>query len=353
MSKRFLLLACVFLGAFAAAAAEPGVKATVDAIADRLHAALTEDQLVALNEATLMKFVTPDDKAVLATRHWQFDVNVPVVVYVMHEMGQPTTPFWLPENGFEKTGATINVIGGGDMKFEVWRKQFPAGRVGLGINGFDKHRPHYFVAVKPQETGAKLEITNPYPKWQEVHEFKKGAFFYHDWSELGVGNVPDEMAGCVILPTMRGRAREAHFIGGFRKTVSPASEKADEVVLSPNDASPSDSMGIQWRTAPSVEKGAVRFREKGGVDWKTADAKRNLLEDKFIVNDRTVAVFTAVMDGLKPGAEYEYEIKAGVKDWAPQASFKAAPDAGKPFTFAFISDTHNKPESKVVLAKAA
>jgi hypothetical protein len=351
VKKKCLLLTVVFVAAFVAAAAEPSVKATVDSIADRLYDVLIEDQLVALDEATLAKYVTPEDKAVLATRHWQFDVDVPVVVYVMREMSQPTTPFWLAESGFEKTGMTIKATGS-DMNFEVWRKKFDTGRVGLGINGFDKHRPHYFVAVKPQKAGEKVAISNPYPEWQEVHDLKPGAFFYHDWSELGVAAVPDEMAGAVILPTMRGRAREAHFIGGFRKTPYASSTTPDDVLLTPNDESPADSMAAQWRTAPAVEAGAARFRAKGETEWKTAEATREQVEDKFIVNDRSVAFFTAVMDGLKPGADYEYEIKAGDGDWLPQSSFKTAPDPGQPFTFAFLSDTHNRSESEALLAKA-
>jgi predicted phosphodiesterase len=352
MTKKALCFACLFLVAFAAAAADPSVKATVDSIADRLHDALTEDQLIALDEATLEKFVTPEDKAVLATRHWQFDVDVPAVVYVMREMSQPTTPFWLPEAGFQKTEMTINA-NEGDMKFEVWRKNFDPGRVGLGINGFDKHRPHYFVAVKPQTAGAKLAISNPCPEWQEVHELKPGAFFYHDWSELGVAAVPEEMVGAVILPTMRGRAREAHFIGGFRKTAYPASNTPDQIALTPNDESPADSMAVQWRTAPSVEAGAARFRAKGETEWLAVEATRAQVEDKFIVNDRSVARFTAVMENLKPGAEYEYEIGGGNRDWLSQSSFRTAPDPGTPFAFAFLSDTHNKPESEALLAKAS
>lgn len=349
MLKKTLCVACIFLAAFIAAA-DQSVKNTVSTIADRLHAALTEDQLVALDEATLAKFVTPEDKAVLATRHWQFDVDVPVVVYVLRETSQKTAPFWLPECGFEKTGMTIKA-NEGDMNFEVWRKEFGPGRVGLGINGFDKHRPHYFVAVKPQKAGAKLTICNPYPEWQEVHELKPGAFFYHDWPELGVAAVPDEMAGAVILPTMRGRAREAHFIGGFRKTSYASSNTPDDVVLTPNDESPADSMAVQWRTAPAVEAGAARFRAKGETEWKTAEATRELVEDKFIVNDRSVAFFTAIMDGLKPGGEYAYEISGGNGNWLSQSSFKTAPDPGQPFTFAFLSDTHNKSESEALLAK--
>lgn len=350
MLKKTLCVACIFLAAFIAAA-DQSVKNTVSTIADRLHAALTEDQLVALDEATLAKFVTPEDKAVLATRHWQFDVDVPVVVYVLRETSQKTAPFWLPECGFEKTGMTIKA-NEGDMNFEVWRKEFGPGRVGLGINGFDKHRPHYFVAVKPQKAGAKLTICNPYPEWQEVHELKPGSFFYHDWPELGVAAVPDEMAGAVILPTMRGRAREAHFIGGFRKTSYASSNTPDDVVLTPNDESPADSMAVQWRTAPAVEAGAARFRAKGETEWKTAEATRELVEDKFIVNDRSVAFFTAIMDGLKPGGEYAYEISGGNGNWLSQSSFKTAPDPGQPFTFAFLSDTHNKSESEALLAKA-
>jgi len=350
MRKTLLLLACLLVVAFAAAAAESSVKATVDSIAGRLRDVLSEEQLLTLDEATLENFVTPEDKEVLATQHWQFDVDVPVVVYVMRETGQKTAPFWLSERGFEKTDMAIKSTEA-NMNFEVWRKEFGAGRIGLGINGFGKHRPHYFVAVKPQKAGEKVSITNPYPAWQEVHDLHVGSFYYHDWTELGVANVPDEMEGSLILPTKRGRAREAHFIGGFRKTDYPASDMPDQIALSPNDASPSDSMAVQWRQNVA-SRGSVRFRPAGEGAWQTVEATGEWLEDKFIVNDARVRRWTAVLENLAPGSKYEYCVQTLDGKWTKPISFQTAPQPGQPFTFVLLSDTHNKPQSGALVAKA-
>lgn len=349
-SRLFLSWLLVLFVAFAAAA-EPTVQETVARIADRLHAALDAEALLALDEATLAKYVTPEDRAVLATRHWEFDVDVPATVYVMREISQATTPFWLAESGFEKTDMTIAATEG-DMKFEVWRKKFEAGHVGLGINGFDKHRPHYFVAVKANEAGKKPAITNARPAWQEVHDLAPGAFYYHDWSELGVAAVPDEMAGGVILPTMRGRAREAHFIGGFRKTDTPSSAAVDQIALTWN-GDPRTSAAVHWRASADTASGAVRYRGRGaGGEWQTAQATAQTIEDKFIVNDRVVKRFTAALTGLATGTEYEYCIAAGSGTWTEPETFKTAPEPGTPFTFVFLSDTHNRPETGALLAKA-
>ena len=54
---------------------------------------------------------------------------------------------------------------------QVWQKDFEAGKVELGINGFDKHRPVYFISVGPRDPGADLEISHVFLQvilWYQV-----------------------------------------------------------------------------------------------------------------------------------------------------------------------------------------
>src|SRR5690606_34571587 len=111
--------------------------------------------------------------------------------------------------------------------YEVWQKSFPAGEVGLGINGFDKHRPVYFVGVAPKHSGDAVNITPILPQKQLVTVLDTGAFTYHDWDGLVLTEVPEALKGQYLLPTIRGRAREAHLIGAFRRTEFPSTETPD------------------------------------------------------------------------------------------------------------------------------
>jgi len=317
-------------------------------IVDRLYATLSEEALAGLDQGAVDAFVTDEERGVLASRYWNFDVNVPVIVSVMRHVDQAVVPFWLPEADFEKTDLEVR---NEEYTYEVWRKPFAAGRVELGINGFDKHRPHYFVCVGPQEAGARLEVTNFYPAGQQVLEMREGSTIYHDWSELVLTRVPEVLKGQVLLPTIRGRAREAHLIGAFRKTSFPSSAKPDQVVLTWSE-DPCTTQTLQWRTGASVETGVVRYRKKDAA-WREEKACFEDIEDLFLANDRYCRHFTATLRGLDPGTSYEYCVGSPAHDqWTEPVVFTTAPAASAPFSFVFVSDTHNSPVAGALLDTA-
>ena len=101
----------------------------------------------------------------------------------------------------------------------------------LGINGFDKHRQVYFISVGPQDPANRLEITGIFPEGQYLDSMKTGAFTYHDWDELILEEVPEKLRGQILFTTIRGRAREAHLTGAFRRTPYPSGIKPDQVML--------------------------------------------------------------------------------------------------------------------------
>ncbi len=182
--------------------------------------------------------LTPGDRGVLATQYWHFEANVPVVVSVMRDVKQTEVPFWLSAAGFRKTDL---IVANEEYEYEVWQKSFAAGRVGLGINGFASHRPHYFVCVKPEPTSAKLKLSHFFPADQQVTEMRAGAFIYEDWPDLVLTKVPDVLTGQRLLPTYRGRAREAQLVQAFRKTPFPSVPQArpgglDLERVAPHDA---------------------------------------------------------------------------------------------------------------------
>ncbi len=334
-------------------AASPPVAKVMDELVATLCAGRSAEESADLDDATILAALTPDQRRILATEYWSFDVSTPVVVSIMRDRAQKTPPFWLEEYGFEKTDLTAR----NEMyTYEVWRKAYPAGRVGLGINGFERHRPHYFVAVGPQQPEETVTITSVVPGPQEIYTFEPGASIYHDWPDLVLTDTPEQLTGGLLLPTIRGRAREAQLIGAFRETLYPASETPDMTVLTWSE-DPETTQTIQWRVAEEVEtEFRVFYRKKSDTPdngWLSVVSASVLLEDRNIINNPRVRWHRATLRGLEPGTEYEYAIaEASAAPGLPAAVFRTAPAGDTPFSFLWMSDTHSNTASIPLLQTA-
>ncbi len=331
-----------------AAAPPKPIAETIEAIVARMRADLTPDDLMKADAATVERYVTDADRETLATRYWTFRSDAPCRVSVMRHTAQATPPYWLAERGFTRTDLRVR---NDEYEYEVWQKDFPAGPIGLGINGFDRHRPHYFVSVQPATPGGKLTLSGFDPPDQQQYVMRPGSTIYHDWPDLVLTEVPESLRGGILLPTIRGRAREAHLIQGFRATPFPSSRKPDLVALTWS-GDPRTSVAIQWRTSPSVRTGMVRWRAVGSRTWRTVEAKSQDLHDARILNDPTVRRFTASSSGLKPGRAYEYSVGSPGGTWTAPATFKTAPARPGQFSFVWLSDTHNRPDTEPLLQRA-
>lgn len=336
---------CLIGWVFSLAHADTPLQTAMDQVVSRLYARFTPEQLLQIDQPAIDQCITPEERQVFATKFWCFDVNVPVIVSVMRDVKQAIVPFWLAERSFTKTKLRVR---NEEYEYEVWQKPFDAGRVELGVPGFEKHRPNYFVSVGAQQPGVKPELTRFFPPDQQFLEFREGAFTYHDWSDLLLTEVPPELKGQILLPTIRGRARESHLVQAFRKTPFPSSDKPDQAVLTWSE-DPRTTQTIQWRLAPTENSSVVRYKEKNAADWTEVKAQVQTLEDRMLVNDQRVNHFTAVLSGLKPATKYAYSID-GIA--SSDAEFTTAPSGDSPFTFFFLSDTHNSPATTELLDAA-
>src|SRR5690606_37819483 len=163
MAALFGIAGWMWMSCSSPSSAPRTVDSVMDGVVTRLYAELDEQQLDAIDDAFMAQFLTGDEKETLATAYWQFEVNVPVVVSLMRDTAQRHVPFWLESGGFTKTDLVVkNAL----STYEVWQASFPSGKVGLGINGFDRHRPVYWIAVAPQQVGDQLTITPRFPQDQ-------------------------------------------------------------------------------------------------------------------------------------------------------------------------------------------
>jgi acid phosphatase type 7 len=147
------------------------VKDVIDSKISYLYHNLDSAEMVSLDYEKAMSLFSDEEKEILATKYWIFDVNVPVVVSVMRSTVQKILPFWLTEKGFQKTSL---VMKNEQVTYEVWQKLFNAGTVGLGINGFENYTLHYFISVAPQKAGDQLILNNFFPAGQFVGTLDDG-----------------------------------------------------------------------------------------------------------------------------------------------------------------------------------
>lgn len=350
--RRLALLAAFLLLLPCSYADTDAVSEVMTQVTERLREGRDEAALDALDHETVLAALTAEERHVLATEYWTFSVSAPAVISVVRHIEQKTVPFWLTEEGFQKTDLIVrNELD----SYEVWQKSFPAGKVGLGINGFERHRPHYFVAVGAKQPGDQITVTDICPEPPALLSFAIGSFTYADWDELVLTEVPDALNGQILLPTIRGRAREAEIIGAFRKSPSVAGETPDLLTLTWS-GEPKTTQAIQWRTAPGVENSGVYVRKQKDTEaqaWAFTPATAVKLEDRNILNNVKVLWHTAEVVGLEPDTLYEYA--PGTADLLPDkaaASFRTAPDASNQFSFLWVSDNHSRPDSVPLIEQA-
>jgi len=132
--------------------------------------------------------------------------------------------------------------------------------------------------------------------------------------------------------------RQAFADTGVRSTAYPASPRPDQVCLTWS-GDPRTTQAIQWRTAPTIKKGAVQFREKGAPEneYTSITATVGEVKDPGTANDPVNHRFSAVLDGLKPGTSYAYRV-GNKKGWSEWSEFTTAPQTAASFSFVYLGD---------------
>ena len=322
-----------------------------DALLERIISEIPAGKLNGLTHQQLLGMITEEEKEIFANDHWRFTVDNPALVSVMRHKGQEIVPFWLEEKGFHKTDMSVS---NENYDYEVWQKEFPAGEINLGINGFDLHRVVYFVTIGPVAGNQMPKILHHSPARWKVTPMEKGAYTYNDWDELVIEQLPEELEGHILFTTIRGRAREAAILNSFRETAYPASPEADQIVLTWCD-DPATTQAIQWRTDTSVDKMTIRYRSKESdkQEFSEAPASQQLLSDKYIHNNPVVKHWEVNITGLQPDNEYSYQIyNSDSGKESPVYTFRTAPGEKSSFSFIHLGDTHNDDIVETVLKQA-
>lgn len=321
----------------------PSVHDVTAGVIDRMKETLDPEDLMKLRPQQVLEFLTDVEREVLGEHYLTFDVDVPVVLSVMRDEKLGAEPFWLEDRTFAKTNLRVKA---GGRYYDVWEKSFEKGTVGLGLNTISGRGEHYFVAMRPVNSGDSVNVTNVYPGSHRLRTMKLGTLAYSDGGDK-LEEIPAELEGQVLLQGRDDRRRETKMIDIFRTTPYPASAEPDHVVLTWSE-DPKSTQTIQWRVSTEVDKGVVEYMRKADFERfrprqpKRVDAALAVMNTPTLVNDPVVHRFTATLRDLEAATTYVYSVGDGSESgWSSQGEFTTAPEIVEPFSFIYMGDAQN------------
>lgn len=129
-------------------------------------------------------------------------------------------------------------------------------------------------------------------------------------------------------------------------TAWPSATVPDQIMLT-FPADPRTSIGISWRTAPTITESAIEVRPTGGKA-RGVPATLDVLDSarwRPVMNDRVIHRFSATVDGLRADTPYEYRIAwkdpAGEERTSDWRAFRTAPERDATITFMYLGDPQN------------
>lgn len=315
---------------------------TVAAITERLRGQLSRSDLTNMTPYRIERELTEEERHILATEHIRFRVDAPVTVTLLRNRSFKSEPFWLRET-FALTGLVLNLSG---QEYDVWKKSYPAGSIGLGVNSLNGGGTHYVILVSAQTAGAPVNISELYPGQLRVQKFEPDMKPYVDRDEK-LATLPVELADCWVVRTQHKSRDDAKLANLFRWTSHPSTPRPDQIVLTWS-ANPQTTQTIQWRTSPATSAGVVGYRKKAEVNrfypepLHEVAAETRVLNTPNVLNDPVSHRHTAVLQNLEPGTTYVYAVGNGTREgWTELAEFTTAPAGARPFSFIYMGDAQN------------
>ncbi len=321
---------------------QPSIHDTVAGILQRFKQELSVEQVRNLNKYTALQLLRPEEREILGSGFLTFRLSQPATIYVAASPGD-RAPFWLPEQGFTQSTLILKTAHDGD--YEIWQKDIPAGNTGLGVNSIEGGGKHYLVFVKSRAKKA-VEIKNVYPGQHKIVPARQGQKYYADDDGI-LETFPQELAGTMLIQTLRANRDVARLLGELVATRYPSTPQPDQIVLS-WEGDPRTTQTITWRTDTTVANAFVMYQPKEEYTFfhrkepaKTKAATERLETDD-LVNDRIVHRHSITLQNLRPSSTYVYSVgDASDSNWSALGEFTTAPDRVVPFTFMYLGDAQN------------
>jgi hypothetical protein len=274
-------------------------------------------------------------------RNWiRFRVDQPVVVDVAAP--ESAVPFWIADQGFTETGLRL---GHRDGVFRVYRKEYPAGWVGLGVNALDCSSPsHYAIVLRPRSRRGSAPPRAVQPNRLRLVEARPGVSPFLD-VDLPFASWPEEWRSGWVLQTERERRHEARLIHQRAwKTRVPSGPVPDQIAIA-FGADAAHSLTWTWRTAPSVARSRLRLavadprRDLPAVNTaiRIEEGTSSLVEVVDLVNDPVLRRHRVALTDLEPDTRYVYSL-AQESGWSPWRSTRTGPAPAGDYAFLYLGD---------------
>ncbi len=334
----------------------PDVFQTLEAVGRRLSGSLSEGKLTTLaaHAPALLAALTAQERDVLGRGYLRFQTKVPVVV----EIAAPsdTIPFWIGDQGFLPIGPPLTNT---DTRWSLFRKSFPAGWIGLGVNGLDRRPPaHYVVFLRappgqpPLTRGAVALGANLPGGWSLVQvRARTGVSAAGDVSRP-FATLPDDLDGSILLQPLHDQRHSTLLASGrVWKTHVPSTEVADQVVMT-YGSDPARELVWSWRTEPGVLSTAIRILparfESAEIDarqgpdltgMRTVSGSSTLLRSANLLNDPVIRRHVATVSELSPDTTYLYSLSNGSRQgWGPWRTAKTGRGKTGRIEFLYMGD---------------
>ncbi len=241
----------------------PPTEVTMRAIGQRLGRSRSERDLTAIASRgdLILRNLAPQERAALGRGYLRFKVDRPVVV----DVAVPTAsiPFWIHDQGFRSTDIALE---NPDSSWRIYRKTFPAGTVGLGVNGLDRTTvAHYVVFIRPRKAldrGAGLPAvtidTRAAASWKTALAgpgISASRDFYKPFEAL-----PTELGGAIMLQPSHGDRHSALLARGRVWKTRVVSNAHPTQIAIAFGTDPARELVWTWTTSPEVELTRLRIR---------------------------------------------------------------------------------------------
>ena len=324
----------------------PDVSRTLEAVGRRLSGSLSESRLTVLASRApeLVAVLTARERDALGRGYLRFQTSVPVIVEVAAPSN--TVPFWMAEQGFVPTGATLT---NADARWSLFRKSFPAGWVGLGVNGLDRTPPaHYVVFLhqpsdQPRLTREAVVLAENLPGGWSIVPLQAGS----DVSAASdvrrpFASLPDDLEGSLLLqPRHAERHSTVLASGRVWKTHVPSTASADQVTIS-YGTDPAHELVWSWRTEPDAQKTAIRIlparfesaesdalQDPDLTGMRIVSGTSAMVHSPNLLNDPVARRHVATVSDLSPDTTYLYSLSDGSKQgwgqWRTAKTGRARP----------------------------
>ena len=326
------LIVLLALGACSPQIAVPDLPRAEETLANagkRLSGALSASDLTAIATRAdrVLAVLSASERDALARGYCRFRVDRPVQVIVAAPRG--SAPFWLKDLGFTPWGQPLRDA---ELVWDLHRKTFPAGWIGLGVNGLDRRPTAHYAVFLQSLDGQPVAVEGAdRDGWNATRAQPDVALELQQDRVLDA--LPPDLLGATLLRKPRDQRHAAMLARGrVWKTHVVSSEKPDQIAIAFGE-DPARMLSFTWRTRAELGSSTVRLRDERGVVQEHRGSSE-LIQVPDLLNDPLIRRHTVRVAGLHPASQYEYAFK----DQTTWRTVWTAPEGDSDLCFLYMGD---------------